>query len=58
MGWNMLEYAVIGWKQQDMNGKSWYWLKIDGVGPVDNRGSTDQLHHWASKKEKNVTHDT
>ena len=24
--------------------------KLDGVGPVDNRPSTDQLHHFAKKK--------
>ena len=23
-----------------------YDLKLDGVGPVDNRPSTDQLHHF------------
>ena len=25
-------------------------LKLDGVGPVDNRASTDQLSHFVSKK--------
>ena len=29
-------------------------FKLDGVGPVDNRPSTDKLHHFV---QKNVTHD-
>ena len=29
--------------------------KLDGVGPVDNRHSTDKLHHIV--KKKNVTFD-
>ena len=35
--------------------------KLDGVGPVDNRPSTDKLHHFVQRKkeeEKNVTRDT
>ena len=37
--------------------------KIDGVGPVDNRPSTDKLHHFERKKNKqknmwHVTQDT
>ena len=32
--------------------------KLDGVGPVDNRPSTDKLHHFVQKKEeKKVTCD-
>ena len=31
-------------------------FKLDGVGPVDNRPSTDKLHHFAH--QKNVTCDT
>ena len=27
--------------------------KLDGVGPVDNRPSTDKLHHSVPKKQKN-----
>ena len=27
--------------------------KIDGVGPVDNRPSTDKLHHFFREKKKN-----
>ena len=30
-------------------------MKLDGVGPVDNRPSTDKLHHFV--KKTNVTHD-
>ena len=33
--------------------------KLDGVGPVDNRPSTDKLHHFVKKNKKiNVTCDT
>ena len=33
--------------------------ELDGVGPVDNRPSTDKLHHFVRKKnkKKNVTCD-
>ena len=37
------------------------WLsKLDGVVPVDNRPSTNKLHHFIKKekKKKNVTCDT
>ena len=27
-------------------------LKLDGVGPVDKRPSTDELHHFVRKKNK------
>ena len=27
-------------------------LKLDGVGPVDNRPSTDKLHYFVRKKNK------
>ena len=30
-------------------------LKLDGVGPVDNRPSIDELYHIVKKKKKNVT---
>ena len=41
-------------------------LKLDGVGPVDNRPSTDKLHHIVKKKKmwyltrdtRHMTHDT
>ena len=32
-------------------------MKLDGVGPVDNRPSTDNLNHFIRRKEKVVTHD-
>ena len=34
-------------------------LKLDKVGPVDNRPSIDKIPHFVQKKErkKNVTHD-
>ena len=28
------------------------WMKLDGVGPVDNKPSTDKLHHFVKKKKK------
>ena len=31
-------------------------LELDGVGPVDNRPSTDKLHHFV-KKNKEITRD-
>jgi hypothetical protein len=40
-----------------------YVLKLDGVGPVDNRPSTDKLHHFVREKttkkqqQKHVTCD-
>jgi hypothetical protein len=27
-------------------------IKLDGVGPVDNRPSTDRLHHFVRKKRR------
>ena len=27
-------------------------FKLDGLGPVDNRPSTDKLHHFVRKKKK------
>ena len=29
-----------------------YAYKLDGVGPVDNRPSTDKLHHFVRRKKK------
>ena len=29
-----------------------YTQKLDGVGSVDNRPSTDKLHHFVKKKKK------
>ena len=34
------------------------WNKLDGVGPVDNRPSTDKLHHFVQKKKSKMTCDT
>ena len=33
-------------------------LKLDGVGPVDNRASTNVLSHFVKKYILHVTHDT
>ena len=27
-------------------------IKLDGVGPVDNRPSADKLHHFFNKRKK------
>ena len=37
-----------------------YKFKLDGIGPVDNRPSRDQLHHFVKKetRRKKVTCDT
>ena len=32
-------------------------VKQDGVGPVDNRPTTDELHHFVREEEKKVTCD-
>ena len=32
--------------------KTLYLKELDGVGPVDNRPSTDKLHHFVRKKNK------
>ena len=32
--------------------------KLDGVGPVDNRPSTNKLHQFVKKKQKNMWHVT
>ena len=31
--------------------------KLDGVGPVDNRPSTDKLHHFVKKQESKLPTD-
>ena len=31
--------------------KKWNGKKLGGVGPVDNRPSTDNLHHFVRKKK-------
>ena len=32
--------------------EDWITSKLDGVGPVDKRPSTNKLHHFVRKKEK------
>ena len=32
-------------------------IKLDGVGPVDNRPSPDELHHFVKNKTKNLKRD-
>ena len=34
------------------------WTKLDWVGPVDNRPSTDELHHFVKKKKCDMWHVT
>ena len=33
------------------------YLKLDGVGPVDNRPSTDKLNQFIQKRKKKRRHD-
>ena len=42
----LLEEGRFGeWPLQLVN---WIW-KLEGVGPVDNRPSTDKIHHFVNK---------
>ena len=36
----------------------WLKRKLDGVGPVNNRPSTDKLHHFVRKNKKKIWHRT
>ena len=31
--------------------------KLEGLGPIDNTPSTDELHHFVQKEKKKMTHD-
>ena len=46
------------WKRKKKSGKACFLKKLDGVGPVDKRPSTNKLHHIVKKKRKKVTCDT
>ena len=51
-GWKWLQMSEMtgnGWKCLEMSGNGW---KQYGVGPVDNRSSTDKLHHFVKKNKK------
>ena len=37
----------------NMNKKMLLTKKLDGVGPVDNRPSTEKLHQFVKKRKKN-----
>ena len=43
---------------QGMELHSFGYSKLDGVGPVNNRPSTDKLHHFVQKKKKKIWHVT
>ena len=49
----MVFLAMLVWKV--LTKVSWQMggaeEKLDGVGPVDNRPSTDKLHHFVRKKK-------
>ena len=54
---------TIGVIAGDSFGKNFWWsVKLDGVGLVDNRPSTNKLHHFVRKKRRkkmwHVTRDT
>ena len=58
------KYGIIFGKYFGIVGNTWvFWAnnavfgKLDGVGPVDNRPSTDKPHHFV-KKNKNKEHVT
>ena len=72
--WRYFGKRLTQWLNQSINYEAVYrtapatpgLLILDGVGPVDNRPSTDELHHFVRKKEKmwhvtrdmwHVTHD-
>ena len=35
---------------------TYFIRKLDGVGPVDNRPSTNQIHHFSKEKEEKCTY--
>ena len=53
---NMIGFVLI--KTEFFSNVTAFVLKLDGVGPVDNRPSTKNLHHSVKKKMWHVTHDT
>ena len=72
--WELQKYKITSWgdddddedadadenKDEDKNTTKILQtnLNLDGVGPVDNRRSTDKLHQFVQKKErKNMTCD-
>ena len=47
--------AIANWSSLIMLKSKWFVSELDGVGPVDNRPSTDKLHHFVRrKKEKTI----
>ena len=44
------------WVSKDFDKKN--IKKLDGVGPVDNRASTNQLSHFVKKYILHMTHNT
>ena len=53
---NMIGFVLI--KTEFFSNVTAFVLKLDGVGPVDNRPSTKNLHNSVKKKMWHVTHDT
>ena len=57
VGTNLISSQAVSYHKENYNGKlSSLNKKLDRVGPVYNRPSTDKLHHFVRKK--NVTCDT
>ena len=44
-------YVVVEWLPRSGPKGSHHVRKLDGVGPVDNRPSTDKLHHFVRRKK-------
>ena len=42
----------VNWGSWQIEEEKIYIIKLDGVGPVDNKPSTDKLHHFAEFEEK------
>ena len=48
--WTVQKYVENFSKQSILRGSGMMQNKLDGVGPVDNRPSTNKLHHFKTKK--------
>ena len=51
----MKEGRSVGRKERRKEGRKeghYSIYKLDGVGPVDNRPSTNKLHHFVQKRKK------
>ena len=56
--WIYLDISGHNWHTLLSFVKVWYTIILDGVGPVDNRPSTDKLHHFVKKKKRDTCYVT